>query len=201
MRAVGYQQSLPIDQDASLMDVELPRPEPGPRDLLVEIKAVSLNPVDTKVRMRAQAEPGGVKVLGFDAAGIVRGVGKDVSLITHGGSLGKSLKAAEQLAAAGIDAEVVDLRVLRPLDTPAILASVAKTHRAVIIDEGWRTGSLAAEVSAQIMEGAFYELDAPVARVCSAEVPIPYAAHLEDEALPRVETIVNTVREMVGNHG
>ena len=84
MRAVGYQQSLPIDQDASLVDVDLPRPEPGPRDLLVEIKAVSLNPVDTKVRMRAQPEPGGVKVLGFDAAGIVRDVGKDVSLFKAG---------------------------------------------------------------------------------------------------------------------
>jgi NADPH:quinone reductase len=84
MRAVGYQQSLPIDQDASLVDVDLPRPAPGPRDLLVEIKAVSLNPVDTKVRMRAQPEPGGVKVLGFDAAGIVRGVGKDVSLFKEG---------------------------------------------------------------------------------------------------------------------
>ncbi|MBJ6126554.1 zinc-binding alcohol dehydrogenase family protein [Microvirga splendida] len=84
MRAVGYQQSLPIDQDASLMDVDLPRPEPGPRDLLVEIKAVSLNPVDTKVRMRAQPEAGGVKVLGFDAAGIVRGVGSEVSLFKEG---------------------------------------------------------------------------------------------------------------------
>lgn len=84
MRAVGYQQSLPIDQDEALMDVELPRPEPGPCDLLVEIKAVSLNPVDTKVRMRAQAEPGGYKVLGFDAAGIVRGVGSDVSLFKEG---------------------------------------------------------------------------------------------------------------------
>jgi len=84
MRAVGYQQSLPIDQDASLVDVDLPRPEPGPRDLLVEIKAVSLNPVDTKVRMRAQAEPGGWKVLGFDASGIVRGTGKDVSLFKEG---------------------------------------------------------------------------------------------------------------------
>jgi NADPH2:quinone reductase len=84
MRAVGYQQSLPIDQDASLIDVDLPRPEPGPRDLLVEIRAVSLNPVDTKVRMRAQPEPGGVKVLGFDAAGIVRGTGKDVSLFKEG---------------------------------------------------------------------------------------------------------------------
>jgi zinc-binding alcohol dehydrogenase family protein len=84
MRAVGYQQSLPIDQDASLIDVDLPHPEPGPRDLLVEIRAVSLNPVDTKVRMRAQPEPGGMKVLGFDAAGIVRRVGKDVSLFKEG---------------------------------------------------------------------------------------------------------------------
>jgi zinc-binding alcohol dehydrogenase family protein len=84
MRAVGYQQSLPIDQDASLVDVDLPHPEPGPRDLLVEIRAVSLNPVDTKVRMRAQPEPGGMKVLGFDAAGIVRRVGKDVSLFKEG---------------------------------------------------------------------------------------------------------------------
>ena len=84
MRAVGYQQSLPIDQDASLIDVDLPRPEPGPRDLLVEIKAVSLNPVDTKVRMRAQPEPGGVKVLGYDASGIVRGVGAEVSLFKEG---------------------------------------------------------------------------------------------------------------------
>lgn len=84
MRAVGYQQSLPIDQDASLMDVDLPRPEPGPRDLIVEVRAVSVNPVDTKVRMRAQAEPGGVKVLGFDAAAIVRETGKDVSLFKEG---------------------------------------------------------------------------------------------------------------------
>ncbi len=84
MRAVGYQQSLPIEQDASLIDVELPQPEPGPRDLLVEIKAVSLNPVDTKVRMRAQPEPGGVKVLGFDAAGIVRAAGGEVSRFKPG---------------------------------------------------------------------------------------------------------------------
>ena len=81
---------------------------------------------------------------------------------------------------------MIDLRALRPLDTETILASVAKTHRAVIVDEGWRTGSLAAEVSAQIMEGGFYDLDAPVARVCSAEVPMPYAKHLEDAALPQV---------------
>jgi pyruvate dehydrogenase E1 component beta subunit len=100
-----------------------------------------------------------------------------------------------------IAAEVIDLRILRPLDTAAILASVARTHRAVVIDEGWRTGSLAAEVSARIMEGGFYDLDGPVARVCSAEVPIPYAKHMEDAALPQAESIAATVREMVGRRG
>lgn len=135
------------------------------------------------------------------ARAAVRRPGKDVSLITYGGSLGKTLQAATSLAEEGIEAEVLDLRVLRPLDTPAILATVAKTHRAVVIDESWRTGGLAAEISAQIMEGAFYELDAPVTRVCSAEVPIPYAGHLEDAALPQAAQIVNTVREMVQHHG
>jgi pyruvate/2-oxoglutarate/acetoin dehydrogenase E1 component len=132
---------------------------------------------------------------------MVRRVGKDASLITYGGSLGKALLAAERLAAEGIEAEVIDLRVLRPLDTPTVLESVAKTHRAVVIDEGWRTGSFAAEVSARIMEGGFYDLDGPVERVCSAEVPIPYAGHLEDAALPQIETIAHTVREMFRHHG
>jgi len=84
MRAVGYQQSLPIDSEASLLDIELPRPEPGPRDLVVEVKAVSVNPVDTKVRRRAVPEPGGYKVLGYDAAGIVRAVGSEASLFKPG---------------------------------------------------------------------------------------------------------------------
>ncbi len=128
----------------------------------------------------------------------VRREGKDVSLITHGGSLPKALLAAEELAAQGISAEVVDLRVLRPLDDATIMASVRKCRRAVVIDEAWRSGSLAAEVMARIMEQAFYELDAPLARVCSEEVPIPYARHLEEAALPQVEKIVATVRQMLG---
>jgi pyruvate dehydrogenase E1 component beta subunit len=131
---------------------------------------------------------------------VVRRPGKDVSLITYGGSVGKTLRAADSLAAERIDAEVIDLRCLRPLDLPTILGSVAKTHRAVIIDEGWYTGSLAAEISARIMEGAFFDLDAPVARVCSAEVPIPYAKHLEDAALPQPETIAAAARKVVGRH-
>lgn len=128
----------------------------------------------------------------------VRRAGTDVTLITYGGSLPKTLLAAEQLGEQGIAAEVIDLRVLRPLDTGAIVASVRKTHRAVVIDEGWKTGSLAAEIVAQIMEQAFYELDVPVARVCSAEVPVPYARHLEEAALPQPAAIVAAVKQMMG---
>lgn len=129
----------------------------------------------------------------------IRRAGSDVTLVAYGGTLGKALAAAEQLAGEGIEAEVVDLRVLRPLDSATVIESVARTHRAVIVDEGWRSGSLSAEVSARIMEGAFYELDAPVARVCSAEVPLPYAQHLEQAALPQPETVVAEARRMVSH--
>jgi pyruvate dehydrogenase E1 component beta subunit len=121
-----------------------------------------------------------------------------VSLFAYGGTLGKALAAADTLATEGVEAEVIDLRTLRPLDTATILDSVTRTHRAVIVDEGWRSGSLAAEVMARIVEGAFYELDAPPARVCSAEVPMPYAKHLEDAALPQTPRIVDAVRRMLG---
>jgi pyruvate dehydrogenase E1 component beta subunit len=131
----------------------------------------------------------------------VRRTGKDVALFAYGGTLGTALAAADRLAGEGIDAEVVDLRVLRPLDGDTILEAVARTHRAVIVDEGWRSGSVAAEVSARIMEGAFYELDAPVGRVCSAEVPIPYAKHLEDAALPQADDVVEAVRKAMAGDG
>jgi pyruvate/2-oxoglutarate/acetoin dehydrogenase E1 component len=120
----------------------------------------------------------------------VRREGKHVSLITYGGSLYKTLEAARALTAEGIEAEVLDLRTLRPLDDAAIVASVSKTRRAVIVDEGWRSGGISAEISARIMERAFWNLDAPVARVCSAEVPIPYPHHLEQAALPQVPAII-----------
>jgi len=135
------------------------------------------------------------------ARAAVRRSGRDVTVITYGGSLGKTLEAADRLAEEGTEAEVLDLRSLRPLDTTAILASVAKTHRALVVDEGWRTGSLAAEVSAQIMEGAFYDLDGPVARLCSVEVPLPYAQHLEEAALPQATGIAETVRGMLKRRG
>ncbi|MGE5625551.1 MAG: alpha-ketoacid dehydrogenase subunit beta [Bacillota bacterium] len=131
----------------------------------------------------------------------VRRRGRDVSLITYGGSLGKTLRAAEELAVGGIEAEVLDLRCLRPLDDAAIMDSVRRTHRAVIVDEGWRSGSLSAEVGMRIMEQAFYDLDAPVARICTAEAPIPYPKHLEDAALPRVPAISAAVRALVKPRG
>jgi pyruvate dehydrogenase E1 component subunit beta len=151
----------------------------------------TLYPMDGEVD-----ESGGPAEIG---RAVVRREGASVTLITYGGSLPKVLAAADFLATEGIEAEVIDLRSLRPLDVPTILASVAKTRRAVIVDEGWRTCSFAAEVSARIMEGGFYDLDAPVARVCSAEVPLPYAKHMEDAALPQPATIVDAVRRLL--HG
>ncbi len=128
---------------------------------------------------------------------VIRRPGTDITLITYGGTLGKALDAAQDLAGDGIAAEVIDLRTLRPLDDETIIGSVRRTHRAVIVDEGWRSGSLAAEISARIMEQAFFDLDAPVDRVCTAEVPIPYPRHLEEAALPQVDLIVAAARRAV----
>jgi pyruvate dehydrogenase E1 component alpha subunit len=127
----------------------------------------------------------------------VRRAGRDLTLITYGGSLFKTLEAAEELAQGNIEAEVIDLRSLRPLDVETILASVRKTRRALIVDEGWRSGSLAAEIGMRLAEGAFFDLDAPLARVCSEEVPIPYAAHLEQAAIPQVAKIVTAARKLL----
>ena len=131
----------------------------------------------------------------------IRRPGSDLTIITYGASLFKALEAAETLAGDGIEAEVIDLRTLRPLDDATFLASIAGTHRALIIDEGWRSGGISAEICARIMEGAFYELDTPVERICGAEVPMPYAKHLEDAAMPQVETIVATAKRMVSSSG
>ena len=130
----------------------------------------------------------------------IRRAGTQISLITYGGTLFKTLQAADELAREGIDAEVVDLRTLRPLDSATIVTSVQRTHRALIIDEGWKSGSISAEIIARIMENAFYDLDAPVARVCSVEVPMPYPKHLEDAAIPQAATIVAAARRVVTGH-
>ncbi len=127
---------------------------------------------------------------------VIRRAGGDLTLVTYGGTLPASLDAAEQLAGEGVGAEVIDLRSLRPLDMDTVLASVARTHRALVVDEGWRSGSLSAEVSARITEQAFSDLDAPVGRVCSAEVPMPYPKHLEDAVVPRAAGVVAAARRL-----
>jgi pyruvate/2-oxoglutarate/acetoin dehydrogenase E1 component len=137
--------------------------------------------------------------VGIDRA-IVRRSGDDLTLVTYGGSLHKTIQAAERLAEQSISAEVIDLRTLRPLDMETVLKSLAKTHRMVIIDEGWKSGSLSAEIMARVMEQAFYDLDAPIERVCSVEVPIPYARHLEQAAIPQVETILAAALRTVKSH-
>ena len=128
----------------------------------------------------------------------VRREGTDLTLVTYGGSLFKTIEAAEALSSEGISAEVIDLRTLRPLDEATILASLAKTRRAVIVDEGWRSGSVSAEIMARIMEQGFWGLDGPVARVCAEEVPIPYPKHLEDAAIPQVAKIVAAAKSLMG---
>ena len=131
----------------------------------------------------------------------IRRPGRDLTILTYSASLWKSLTAAGTLAAEGIEAEVIDLRTLRPLDDATIIESVSRTHRALIVDEGWRSGGISAEISARIMEQAFYELERPVARVCTAEVPLPYAKHLEQAALPQPETIAAAARQLLSTHG
>ncbi len=124
--------------------------------------------------------------------------GRDASVICYGGMLPKALAAAAELAREGIEVDLLDLRSLRPLDTAALVETVSRTHRALVVDEGWRSGSLSAEVVARIQERAFYELDAPLARLCTAEVPIPYARQLEEAAIPQAEDIAKSVRRLVG---
>lgn len=127
----------------------------------------------------------------------IRRSGRDISVITYGGCVPKALLAADELAGEGIEVEVIDLRVLRPLDVETFVQSVQRTRRAVVVEEAWKTGGLAGEISAILAEQALYELDAPILRVCTEEVPIPYPKHLEDEALPQVKDVVRAVREVM----
>ncbi|ETK32944.1 alpha-ketoacid dehydrogenase subunit beta [Microbispora sp. ATCC PTA-5024] len=145
--------------------------------------------------MSGEPRPGPVDI----TSAVLRRSGTDVTLITYGGTTGKTLAAADVLSTEGIEADVIDLRVLRPLDDETIMESIGRTHRAVIVDEGWRSGSLSAEIGTRIVEQAFYELDAPVQRVCTVEVPIPYARHLEEAALPQVPSIAGAAREAVAS--
>ena len=141
-------------------------------------------------------DPGAGGSVDIDRA-VVRRPGAAVTILTYGATVFKALDAATALAGEGIDADVVDLRTLRPLDMTTIVASARETRRVVIADEGWRTGSLSAEIAAQLSERLFYELEAPIARVCTAEVPIPYPKHLEDAALPSAAGIASAARAMI----
>ena len=131
------------------------------------------------------------------AKAAIRRPGRDLSLVTYGFGLGKCLAAADTLAGDGIEAEVIDLRVLRPLDMATVSTSVTRTHRVVIVDEGWKSGSISAEIAARLADDSLYDLDAPVRRVCSREVPVPHAAHMEEATLPRIDDIVKTTRALV----
>lgn len=131
----------------------------------------------------------------------IRRKGHDLTLITSGIHLYTCLDAAELLADKGVDAEVIDLRVLRPLDRETLIDSVKKTSRAIIVDDGWKTAGFSAEIGLTLAEEAFYYLDAPIRRICRAEVPMPYAKHMEDAALPRVQDVIDAALEMVPRNG
>jgi len=172
-----------IDDARGMLGAALACPDP-----VIVFEPISLYNMEGELTAAASA-------VQLDGARIHR-PGRDVTLVTYGASLWRCATAAEELAAAGIEAEIVDLRSLRPLDDATVLASVRRTRRCVIVDEGWRSGSLAAEVGLRVVEQAFYDLDAPVARVCTEEVPIPYPKHLEDAALPGPPRIVAAVRRL-----
>ena len=128
----------------------------------------------------------------------IRRAGTDLTIIVSAGMVPKAIEAADQLAASGVSAEVIDLRSLRPLDFDTLAASLDRTHRALVVDEGWRTGGLSGEIAASLGERCFWSLDDPVTRLASAEVPIPYAKHLETAAIPQVYDIVANARALVG---
>ena len=138
--------------------------------------------------------PDGPTPVDLDRAMVMR-AGGDVTVVTHGAGVYTCLEAAESLADT-VDLEVIDLRTLRPLDEVTVLESVGRTGRLVVVEEGWRSGGIGAELAARVAEHAFWDLDAPVERVATAEVPIPYAKHLETAALPSVENVIEAVRRV-----
>src|SRR5512139_1190067 len=181
----GIKVLAPLEDDRGMLWTALQDPDP-----VLIFENVMLYNMTGKIA----ADAGPVDI----AQAAVRRIGRDITLITYGGSLWKTLEAATALAAEGIEAEVIDLRSLRPLDDATIMASVGKTRRAVIVDEGWRTGSLAAEIGMRMVEQAFWSLDAPLGRVCSEEVPIPYPRHLEIAALPQAPKVVAAAKAALG---
>ncbi len=141
--------------------------------------------------------PDGPRPVDLDRARTHR-EGSDVTVVTHGACLHTSLAAAEQLDLDGVSVEVIDLRTLRPLDEATFLDSLRRTGRLVVVEDGWRSGGIGAEVAARVAEHGFWDLDAPIERVATAEVPIPYAKHLEEAALPSVDDVVAAIRRATG---
>jgi pyruvate dehydrogenase E1 component beta subunit len=141
--------------------------------------------------------PGGEHLVPLGSADVKR-PGRDVTLVTWGKMLHTALKAAEELATSGIEVEVLDLRTIRPLDTEAVLSSVRRTHRLLVVQEGWPFAGVAAEVITLVVREAFDELDAPPERVTNLDVPMPYATNLEQLVLPSVPRVVEAVRGLVG---
>ncbi len=140
--------------------------------------------------------PAGLEAVDIERAA-VRREGTDATIVAYGGALPTAMSAAEQLAGEGVQAEVIDLRVLRPLDSETAISSVRRTRRAVIVEEGWRSVGLGAEVAARLAEACHADLTAPIARLGGAEVPMPYPKHLEQAALPRPQDVIAAVRGML----
>jgi pyruvate dehydrogenase E1 component beta subunit len=145
--------------------------------------------------IKGEVPDGPEHLVPFGLANVVR-PGADVTIISYSKCVYDSLKAADALEEAGIDAEVIDLRTLNPLDLTTVLESVRKTTRAVVVYEGWRTGGAGAEIAARIYEAAFDHLDAPVERVASRDSPMPYNARLERATLPSVEDIIKAAERI-----
>jgi pyruvate dehydrogenase E1 component beta subunit len=127
----------------------------------------------------------------------VKRPGRDVTIVTYSKMVPASLAAAQELAAEGIEAEVIDLRTLRPLDLEPVYASFKKTNHAVIVEEGWRSYGVGAEVAARIYEACFDYVDAPIQRVAQKEVPLPYSAELEKSALPQTQDVIQAVKAIL----
>ena len=124
--------------------------------------------------------------------------GKDVTLVGNARMVHVALQAAEELAKRGVQAEVIDLRTIRPLDVPAVVASVQKTHRCLIIDEAWKTGAIGTYLAFRVQQEAFDSLDGPVGHVGGEDVPMPYSRVLEQMAIPSVETVLKALKEQIG---
>jgi len=127
----------------------------------------------------------------------VKRAGKDVTLVSYSKMIQTTLEAADKLAEEGVEAEVIDLRTLRPLDTQPIIESVKKTNRLVVIEEGWRSFGIGAEIASRVAELAFDHLDAPIRRVAQAEVPLPYNKRLEQLALPQVDDVIRAAKDVL----